>query len=62
MRVVSRLSAGVSGGKMVGSRRDNIVLPEPGLPIIKTLWPPAEATTSARLVNSWPRTSAKSMS
>ena len=30
MRVVSRLSAGVSGGRIVGSRWASIVLPVPG--------------------------------
>ena len=30
MRVVSRLSAGVSGGRMVGSRWASMVLPVPG--------------------------------
>ena len=62
MRVVSRLSAGVKGGRMVGSRWASIVFPVPGVPIIKTLCPPAAETTSARLANSWPRTSAKSTS
>ena len=52
MRVVLKLSAGDNGGKIVGSRRASIVLPVPGLPIIRTLWPPAAATTSARLANS----------
>src|SRR5262245_49755296 len=47
---------------MVGSRCASIDLPVPGDPIMMTLWPPAAATTSARLANSWPRTSAKSTS
>ena len=37
MRVVSRLSSGVSGGRIVGSRRASIVLPVPGEPSIRTL-------------------------
>ena len=37
MRVVSRLSSGVSGGRIVGSRRASIVLPEPGEPSMMTL-------------------------
>jgi hypothetical protein len=47
MRVVSRLSAGVSGGRMVGKRLASRVLPVPGGPIIKTLWQPATAMSRA---------------
>ncbi len=38
MRVVSRLSAGVSVGRMAGKRFASRVLPVPGGPIVKTLW------------------------
>jgi hypothetical protein len=37
MRVISRLSAGVSGGMIEGRRLDSIVFPVPGEPIIRTL-------------------------
>src|SRR5438270_40955 len=40
------------GGMMVAIRFDNIDLPEPGGPIISRLWPPATATSMARLT--WP--------
>ena len=49
MRVVSRLSAGVSGGRMVGSRLASRVLPVPGGPIIRTLWQPAAAIEQGAL-------------
>src|SRR5262245_56192189 len=38
MRVVSRLSVGVNGGRIVGNRPASMVLPVPGLPIMSTLW------------------------
>jgi hypothetical protein len=38
MRVVLRLSAGVKGGTIVGSRRASIVLPVPGEPMKSRLW------------------------
>ena len=41
-------------------RLASMVLPEPGGPIIRMLWPPAQATSSARLADCWPRTSLKS--
>jgi hypothetical protein len=41
MRVVSRLSPGVRGGRMVGSRWASIDLPVPGEPIIMMWIPPA---------------------
>ena len=50
------------GGRMVGSRFASIVFPEPGGPTMMTLWPPAAATSRARLTCSWPFTSLKSMS
>ena len=49
-----------SGGRIAGSRRASIVLPEPGGPTSSTLWPPAAATSRARLACACPRTSAKS--
>jgi len=50
----------VSGGRIPANRLASIDLPEPGGPIIRTLWPPAAATSSARLAVAWPRTSRKS--
>ena len=52
----------VIGGMIDGSRRASIVLPEPGEPIISTLWPPAAAISSARLATLCPLTSLKSAS
>ena len=43
-------------------RRASIDLPLPGGPIISMLWPPAAATSSARLSAWWPRTWARSSS
>jgi hypothetical protein len=37
-----------------------MVLPAPGEPTIRRLWPPAAATSSARRASSWPRTSERS--
>ena len=37
-----------------------MALPDRGEPISSTLWPPAAATSRARLTFSWPMTSAKS--
>ena len=45
---------------MPAKRLASMVLPEPGGPIISTLWPPAAATSSARLAVVCPRTSRKS--
>ena len=45
---------------MVGSRAASIDLPAPGGPTINRLWPPAAATSSARLALSWPLMSARS--
>jgi len=45
---------------MPAKRFASMVLPEPGGPIINTLWPPAAATSSARLAVVCPRTSRKS--
>ena len=39
----------ISGGRMPGRRAASIDLPAPGGPIISRLWPPAAATSSARL-------------
>ena len=58
--VTSIASARVSGGRSAGRRRASMVLPEPGGPRKSRLWPPAAATSSARLAVSWPRTSARS--
>ena len=48
-RHVQRLG-GVMRGRIDGSERARSVLPEPGGPDIKMLWPPAAATSKARLV------------
>ena len=40
----------------------NMVLPDPGQPINKQLWPPAAAISKALLTFSWPFTSEKSYS
>ena len=61
-RVTSRASCRTMAGKMVGSRRASMVLPEPGGPTIRTLCPPAAATSSALRAAPCPRTSAKSTS
>ena len=53
-------SAGVSGGRIVGSRAASIDLPAPGGPTINRLCPPAAATSSARLALSWPLMSLRS--
>src|SRR5204863_10217200 len=58
--VVSRASSNVNGGRIVGTLLASMVLPDPGGPIIKMLWPPAQATSSARLAVYCPRTSLKS--
>ena len=50
----------LQGGRMVGRRRASMVLPAPGGPIIRTLWPPAAATSRARFAGSCPLTSPKS--
>ena len=55
--VVSRASRSVRGGSMVGRRLASIVLPAPGLPISRMLWPPAQDTSNARFTFSCPRTS-----
>ena len=55
-----RSSAGASGGRMDGSRAASIDLPAPGGPTRSRLWPPAAATSSARLALSWPLMSARS--
>ena len=60
--VVSSASSKVSGGKMVVSRLASMDLPVPGGPISRTLCPPAAAISSARLTDSWPLTSAMSVS
>jgi hypothetical protein len=57
MRVVSKLSSRLKGGKIVGNRWASIVFPVPGEPMNRTLCPPAAATTKPRLAYSCPRTS-----
>ena len=58
--VASSASSNVSGGRMPGTRRAIIVLPAPGGPTIRRLWPPAAAISSARRASVCPLTSAKS--
>ena len=41
--MTSSASARVSGGRIDGSRRASIVLPTPGGPESRRLWPPAAA-------------------
>ena len=43
-----------------GRRWASIDFPAPGAPLIKRLWPPAAATSSARLALSWPLMSRRS--
>ncbi len=47
--VVSRASSSVSGGQIPGMRLASIDLPLPGGPIIRTLCPPATATSMGAL-------------
>ena len=61
-RALEVAAAGVSGGRMVGSRAASIALPAPGGPTMSRLWPPAAATSSARLALSWPLMSLRSTS
>jgi len=58
--VASSASRNVSFGKIPAKRFANMVLPEPGGPIISTLCDPAAATSSARFAIVCPRTSLKS--
>jgi hypothetical protein len=53
-------SAGASGGRIDGKRAASIDLPAPGGPTMSRLWPPAAATSSARLALSCPLMSARS--
>ena len=50
----------VMAGRIDGRARASSVLPAPGGPAIRTLCPPAAATSRARLTCSWPLTSRKS--
>src|SRR3989344_2602367 len=54
MRVTSMDSAKVKGGRRSVNALANKVLPEPGGPDIRTLWPPAAATVKALLATAWP--------
>ncbi len=60
IRVTSMASWRLSDGRIDGRRRASIVLPVPGGPDIRRLWPPAAAMTSARIGPGWPRTSRRS--
>ncbi len=57
MRVVSIASSRDIGGRIVGMRFASMVFPAPGGPISRMLWLPAQATSSARFADIWPRTS-----
>ena len=54
IRITSSASRGSSGGRIDGSRRPSIVLPVPGGPASRRLWPPVAASSSARRARSWP--------
>ena len=58
--IMPRSSAGASGGRIEGNLAASIDLPAPGGPTMSRLWPPAAATSSARLALSWPLMSARS--
>ena len=58
--VVSMASCKVSGGRMEDKRLASMLLPEPGGPIMMTLWLPAAETSIALLMFSCPLTSLKS--
>ena len=58
--VASVISRRLMSGRMPGRRLASMLLPAPGGPIIRTLCPPAAATSSARLTFSCALTSAKS--
>jgi hypothetical protein len=58
--LTSSISAGSSGGRIDGRRCASMDFPAPGGPITSRLWPPAAATSSARLALSWPLMSFKS--
>jgi len=58
-RGFQRLGLG-HAGQDAGQARASMDLPVPGGPLISTLWPPAAATSSARLAWVWPLTSEKS--
>ena len=58
--VHSKASRSVRSGRMEGSLRASMDLPDPGGPIMAMLWPPAAAISRARFTGSWPFTSAKS--
>ena len=60
--VVSMASSKLISGRIVTMRWASMVLPEPGGPTMMRLWPPAEATSRARLAWLCPRTSIKSTS
>ena len=60
IRLVSRVSAMVMGGRIPGRRMASILFPVPGLPTMITLCPPAAAISSARRARDCPLTSSKS--
>jgi site-specific DNA recombinase len=57
---VSRASSSLMGGRMPGKRAASMLFPVPGGPTMSRLWPPAAATSSARLGPAWPFTSCMS--
>ena len=58
--VASSASSSDIGGRIDGMQRASIDLPVPGGPTMSRLWPPATATSTARLAISCPLTSTKS--
>lgn len=57
MAATSSACVRASGGSRPGRRAASMLLPAPGGPTIKRLWPPAAATSRARRAPGWPRTS-----
>ena len=60
MTVATPASSSSRGGSSPGTVLASSVLPEPGGPTMTMQWPPASASSRARLASSWPRTSARS--
>ena len=60
MRITSIASGRPSGGRIEGRRWASIVLPVPGGPLNRLLWPPAAATVRASTASCCPRTSSRS--
>ena len=52
--VTSKASLKVKSGNILGNAFESIVFPDPGGPIIRMLWPPAAAISSALFAFSCP--------